>query len=236
MEWINEIGQDIYEDDIVNIETQDLDSWRVDRLGNITGSKFGDLIVSDKKGGYTLSKSKTAENLIYKIAWERLLKQGNYSNGLGRLEINSRETNYGTDYENQARLKFEEKTGLQVISDNQFLKVDEWIGGTPDGFVNNDAIIEIKCPYNGGNHLKTLLTGEIYNTDYIYQIQGYLWITGRQKCYFVTYDPDLIDELQLSIIEVQRDEILISAIKEILEMVKEKIKEILQSEILTTKK
>lgn len=237
MNWLDEIGNDFYEDEFVEFNNEsnkyyDELEWKKERMGNITGSNFGKLVVKDKKGGYTLSISQSAENLIYRIAWERLLKSGNASNGLGRLEINSRETNYGSDWEDHARVMYEQATGNKVVSDNRYFTKDEYIGGTPDGFVGDDGIIEIKCPYNGGNHLKSMLTGTIYNSEYIYQIQGYLWITNRKWCDFVTYDPDMPEELQLNIIRITRDEEIISGIDKVLKMVKERIKEILNNEKL----
>jgi hypothetical protein len=236
MEWLDEIGnEEFYEDEVVELSDEFEDEkieWKKNRLGNITGSNFGKLVVKDKKGGYTLSTSATAENLIYKIAWERLLKTGNISNGLGRLEINSKETNHGSDWESHARKMYEQISGNIVVSDNKYYPFDEFIGGTPDGFVGEDGIIEIKCPYNGGNHLKTMLTGKIYNSEYEYQIQGYLWITRRKWCDFITYDPDLIEGLQLNIIRVERDENIIEGISMVMEMVKEKIKQILENEKL----
>ncbi len=203
--------------------------WKIDRLGNITGSTFGKLIKTDRKGGFKLSDGLTAEGLIYKIAWERLLKNGNISNGLGRLNFSSQATNHGNDYEGEAILKYIEQTKAEVIYEQQFIKLDEWIGGTPDGFIGKDGLIEVKAPFNGGNHLKTLLTGEIYNKEHFYQIQGYLWITGRKWCDYVTYDPDLIDALQISINRVERDEEVISAIAEIMEEVKTKIQAIIDT-------
>lgn len=237
MDWLDEIGNDFYEDEVVESNNEFVDEeleWKKNRLGSVTGSNFGKLVVKDKKGGFTLSTSSTADTLIYKIAWERLLKSGNVSNGLGRLEINSKETNHGSDWESHARDLYEKKTGNKVVSDNKYFAKDEYIGGTPDGFVGEDGLIEIKCPYNGGNHLKTMLTGKIYNTDYEYQVQGYLWITGRKWCDFITYDPDLIDELQINIIRIDRDESIIKGIEFVMDMVKEKIKNILENEKINT--
>ena len=235
MDWLNNIGEDIPEDSYL-VDTNTIDSekeWLTERLGMVTGSNFGKLIVKSRdKKSYVLSSGVTAQNLIYKIAWERLLKGGNISNGLGRLNISSQAMQHGNDYEGLAIIKYKEVTGTKVISEQSFIKLDEFIGGTPDGFIGKDGIIEVKCPYNGGNHLKSLLTGEIYNTDYVYQIQGYLWVTDRKWCDFVTYDPDLIDGLQLNIIRVERDEELIESIKTIMELVKDKIKEIMQNEKL----
>lgn len=235
MEWLNNIGNDVPEDDYLidaNVFDEEKE-WLTDRLGMITGSNFGKLVVQTRdKKGYTLSKGVTAEKLIYKIAWERLLTYGNISNGLGRLNISSREMQHGNDYEGQAILKYEEVTGNKVISEQRFIKHDDWIGGTPDGFINDDGLLEVKCPFNGGNHLKSLLTGEIYNKEYIYQIQGYLWVTGRKWCDFVTYDPDLLEGLQINIIKIPRDEELIKAISKVMELVKTKIKEIIEHEKL----
>jgi len=238
MNWLKEIGKDITNDDYIetiNVEDS-TDKWYRDRLGMITGSNFGKLIVKSKdKKTYTVSKSMTSEKLIYKIAWERLLKSGNVSNGLGRLNVSSKEMQHGNDYEGEAILKYQEYTGNKVISEQSFIKYDDFIGGTPDGFVGSEGIIEVKCPYNGGNHLKSLMTGEIYNNDYIYQIQGYLWITGRKWCDFITYDPDLIEGLQINIIRVDRNEDIINSIKDIMEIVKDKINSIVNNEKLNKK-
>ncbi|MCT4228673.1 YqaJ viral recombinase family protein [Elizabethkingia anophelis] len=229
--WLDEIGnEEFYENyqlpDVINDDSKSETDWKESRLGMVTGSNFGKLVVSDKKGGYTLSKGQTAENLIYRIAWERLVKNGNITNGLGRLDISSKEIQHGTDYEGEAIMKYSEITGNKVVSLQEFVKLDEFIGGTPDGFVGNDGIVEVKCPWNGGNHLRTLLTGKIYNSDYEFQVQGYLWITKRNWCDFITYDPDLIEGLQISITRVERDEKMITGIEQVMEQVKAKIREI----------
>lgn len=229
-DWLDDIQIDAEELDlpIMPSESAEEEEWLTQRLGNITGSNFGKLVKKDKQGGYMLSTGKVAENLIYKIAWERLLKEGNISNGLGRLSVSSQAITHGNDYEQLAITKYEEETNRKVERTQRYVALDDFIGGTPDGFIGKDGIIEVKCPFNGGNHLKTLLTGEIYNQEYIYQIQGYLLITGCKWCDFVTYDPDLIDGLQLTITRVERDEVVISAIAEILDEVKEKIKDIIK--------
>lgn len=230
--WMDEIGKDeFYEPlpDLVSKEQQTEIEWREKRLGMITGSNFGKLIKSDRKGGYTLSASKTAKDLIYKIAWERLLKEGNISNGLGRLNISSQSMNHGNDYEPEAILKYKEITGNEVIYKQNFVELDNYIGGTPDAYVGDDGIIEVKCPFNGGNHLESMLDNVIYNPEHVYQIQGYLWMTGRQWCDYVTYDPDLIESLQINIIRVERDEDIIEGIKSVMSLVKEKIKLIINN-------
>lgn len=239
MNWLDEIGSEEYYEELPSLETtkdtKDTEElqWLEKRLGMITGSQFGKLVKKTKdKQSFTLSQSETTDNLIYKIAWERLLKSGNISNGLGRLNISSKSVEHGNDYEGEAILKYEEQTGNKVDYTQRFIEFDEWIGGTPDGFIDDDGLIEVKCPWNGGNHIKSLIEEKIYNQEYIYQIQGYFWITDRQWCDFVTYDPDLVEELQLNIIRVYRDEQIIEGIKAVMQMVKDKIENIINNKKL----
>ena len=228
-----ELNNDLdYLESLGDTEKKEIDQWQLDRLGKATGSNFGKLVKSDRKGGYTLSTAKTATDLIYKIAWERLLKEGNISNGLGRLNVSSQSMNHGNDYEGEAILKYMESTGEKVRYAQEFVQLDEWIGGTPDGYIGEDGLIEVKCPWNGGNHLQSMLEQKIYNPEYVYQIQGYLWITGRKWCDFVTYDPDLVESLQLNIIRVERDEEIIKGIRLVMDQVKEKIQLIINNEKL----
>lgn len=215
-----------------SLESTQFEEWQKSRLGKITGSTFGKLIVSDKKGGYKLSTSQTAKTLIYKIAWERLLLNGDVSNGLGRLNFSSAATNHGNDYEGAAVLEFEKQTGLKVDYIQNFICNDDWVGGTPDGYIGKDGIIEIKAPFNGGNHIQTLIEGEIYNKEHYFQIQGYLWLTGRKWCKYVTYDPDLIEGVNLCVLNIDRDEDVIDAIAKVMEEVKDRVIEVLENKIL----
>ncbi len=235
MSWLDNIGQEDHYESLpeIHIEGEDAETeWKKQRLGMITGSNFGKLVKTAGKNGFKLSESKTANDLIYKIAWERLLKEGNISNGLGRLNVSSQSMNHGNDYEGPAILKYQEIKGVEVQYFQKFVQHDDFIGGTPDAYVGDEGLVEVKCPWNGGNHLQSLLEGTIYNPDHLYQIQGYLWITGRKWCDYVTYDPDLIETLQINIIRVDRDEEIIDGISEVMEAVKEKIKTIINNEKL----
>lgn len=206
------------------------DKWRKDRLGMITGSQFGKLVVRSKdRKGYTLSKGEVATKLIYRIAWERLLSTGNISNGLGRLDFSSPSVEHGHEFEAEAVMKYTERTGNRVDYHQEFITHGKYIGGTPDGYIGKDGLIEVKCPWDGGNHIRGILTGEVYNQEYIYQMQGYLWLTRRKWCDFVTYDPDLNEAYQLNIIRVYRDEEIIRGIQEVLAEVKKKIQSIMRN-------
>lgn len=212
-----------------NEETQyegDDIAWLRKRAGKVTASSFANFIKKDKSGGYKLSDGKVAEDLIYKIAWERFIINGNIADAFNRISISSKATEHGIENEGVAAFRYQEFTGNKLQYVNRFVQSGEWIGGTPDGFIGDDGIIEIKCPFNGGNHLKTLLKKEVYNSDYIYQIQGYLWLTGRKWCDFVSYDPDMPQPLDIAVVRVDRDETIIEAIQTIITEVVEKINQI----------
>ena len=61
------------------------------------------------------------------------------------------------------------------------------------------------------NHLGNLRENQQL-TDYMYQVQGYMWITNRHYCDLVSFDPRFKSELKLHIITVQRDPEIIQAI------------------------
>jgi hypothetical protein len=50
-------------------------------------------------------------------------------------------------------------------------------------------------------------------SEYYKQIQCQLWVTGRQWCDFVSYDPRLPKRNQLLIVRTERDEKLIAEMK-----------------------
>ncbi len=206
---------------------QDIE-WLRKRAGKVTASNFANFIKKDKNGGYKLSDGKVAEDLIYKIAWERFVINGNIADAFNRVSISSKATEHGIENEGAAVYRYQQVTGTQVDYINRFVQIGEWIGGTPDGYIGEDGIIEVKCPFNGGNHLRSLLTKEVYNTDYIYQIQGYLWLTKRKWCDFISYDPDMPQPLDIAIIRVERDETIIEALQQVIGEVVEKIKSLEQ--------
>lgn len=212
--------------EFLNVTDQEAE-WRKERLGKVTGSQLGKLVVKDKKNdSYKLSVGKVASDLLYKIAWERFLITE--SEGMNRLNVSSQSMQHGNDYELSAIEKFIEVTGIDVEkTDYKFINKGDFFGGTPDGFIGKDGLIEVKAPWNGGNHLKTLLTGQIYNDDHFYQIQGYLYLTDREYCWYVTYDPDLPEGLNISYNKIKRDEGVIQAIENIVNECKEVIQDLI---------
>jgi hypothetical protein len=138
--------------------------------------------------------------------------------GVESKELNLYAFEHGKKWEPVARQEFGKETFLAVdVPDEEERRIFhpkyDFICGEPDGFIGSDALIEIKCPENPDNHLNNLLTGAQVD-DYYAQIQGYLWITGRQLCYFTSFHPDPNwGNRRLYIQEVKRNETYIEVLE-----------------------
>jgi hypothetical protein len=109
---------------------------------------------------------------------------------------------WGTEQEAAARAAYEQRTGIEV-EETGFVAHDTlYAGCSPDGLVDWDGLIEIKCPYNSAVHIETLLGG--MPADHMAQVQGQMWITGRQWCDFVSFDPRMPEPLQLHVQRINR--------------------------------
>jgi putative phage-type endonuclease len=188
--------------------------WFINRQGNFTGSEIWKLMTEARSKKDVLSK--TAETYILEKVWEKLsgeVKQG----------INNMATEWGNDNEPTAKKFYSSVTGNEV-KDSLMLYSNEIQGltGSPDGLVGEDGLIEIKCPYNGANHLKycfitkdeTFLSEQ---PEYYYQMQCYMLLSGRKWCDFVSFDPRIISDLGLFIYRVNANE-------EVIEKMTEKVK------------
>lgn len=96
----------------------------------------------------------------------------------------------GHEMEAQARITYEARTGLLAQESGIVKTDDDWFGYSTDGEVNDDGLIEIKAPVDTQKIIAMLSTGDV--SEYIHQMQGGMWITGRKWCDFIMYVPDLV--------------------------------------------
>jgi hypothetical protein len=87
----------------------------------------------------------------------------------------------------------------------------ERFGASPDGFVGDDGLVEIKCP-NTSTHIGYMLAG-IVPEEYEPQMQTAMACTGRKWCDFVSFDSRLPAHLQLFVRRLYRDDTRIAAIE-----------------------
>jgi hypothetical protein len=111
----------------------------------------------------------------------------------------------GKVVEERARSFYELKKNVDVTRVGFVLRDDGRVGCSPDGFVGDDGILEIKCP-KPENHVGYLLDSE--GIGYRCQVQGMLWLTGRRWVDTISYHPDFSPAL----VRVARDEEFIGAL------------------------
>lgn len=171
--------------------------WFFQRLGKCTASRVADVIAKTKTG-YSTSR----ENYRIELALERLTgqRQESYTNGAMQ---------WGTDTEPLARAAYEAHTG-HIVEEVPMIAhpTIALSGASPDGLVNRDGQIEVKCP-NSATHAKTLLSKKP-DGKYITQMQWQMACTGRDWCDFVSFDPRFPEHLQLCVIRVERDAAMIA--------------------------
>jgi len=171
----------------------------MNKRGKLTPSCFADIMTAGRAKADRFGK--TAWTYAYKVACERL--------GVEFPEVWAKAMEWGVENELDAIEAYQTQTG-QLVTLNDVIQHPtlDYVAGTPDGLIGSEGIIEVKCPYNSINHLMNLKNGSQLD-DYKYQIQGYLWITGRKWCDFVSYDPRFKKDLQLAIYRVDRDQEMI---------------------------
>lgn len=106
---------------------------------------------------------------------------------------------HGHQYESVAAAKFENDKGLTTSPCGMFVSSSHpYLAASPDRLLNEDCVIEVKCPYTARDKDITeinvpwlQLHGNELTLDrshsYFFQIQGQLFCTKRRKCILVVY-------------------------------------------------
>jgi len=167
--------------------------WFAQRLGKVTASRVADVIAKTKTG-YSTSR----DNYMAQLVCERM------TNTVAESFTNSA-MQHGVDTEPLARAAYE--AHADVLVDEVAMITHPTIeaaGASPDGYVGDEGLLEVKCP-NSATHIDTLLT-QVVPGKYITQMQWQMACTGRKWCDFVSFDPRLPIELQLFVKRVNRDD------------------------------
>lgn len=169
--------------------------WHAARVGVITASKFREAIETTQKG------KPTAKSSLYaaQVAIERISGQP-CDEG-----FNSWQMKRGQEMEPLARMEYEAHTENLASESGIVLTDDRLFGYSTDGLVGADGLIEIKSLVSAIGVLEMWRDRDL--SEYMHQIQGGLWITGRKWCDFVMYAPQLEPVgKQLFCQRVERDE------------------------------
>lgn len=172
--------------------TQGSEAWHLMRLGKITASRINDVVAMIKTG-----EAATRADYRIELVCERLT--GKPTEGFTNSHMER-----GIELEPFARSAYEIATSTFVeqvaFIDHPRLKNT---GASPDGLVGNDGLIEIKCPAVK-THIKTLVDKKA-PSKYMNQMQWQMACTKRLWVDFVSYCPELPENMQLFIKRVERD-------------------------------
>lgn len=97
-------------------------------------------------------------------------------------------TDWGTANEPGALVDFTMETGLSV-SPAPFVPFSDWAGASPDGYVENGGLIEVKCPYKFRKEPNPNFLSAKEQPHYYAQMQFQMHCTGESKCYFYQWAP-----------------------------------------------
>ena len=113
-------------------------------------------------------------------------------------------TEWGNQHENDALIRYEEHT-FSTVTDKQKGVADGWLSCTPDGYVGEDGLVEVKCPFTTKVHMGYLLEPDSLRDQYYDQCQFQLMLTGRDWCDLVSYDPRWKDPLDIVVARIEPD-------------------------------
>ena len=159
------------------------EEWYAIRKGKMTASK-AHVVITNGTGLDTYISELMAE----------------YYSSEPQEQISNKDIQRGIDLEPQARNMFMLETGL-TVKQVGFITVNEYVGCSPDGLIDDDGLVEYKCP-NDKNYFQLLLTEKI-KPEYISQMQWQMHNTKRNYCYFCAYNPNF--ERSLFIKKIEKD-------------------------------
>lgn len=121
-------------------------------------------------------------------------------------EFSFKQTEWGKEYEHEARSYFEFETGLKV-NEVAFIyrDKDKRFGVSPDGLIDGKKIgLELKCPFTTKVFVEFACCEKI-KKEYIEQCQYSMWVTGYDAWYFANYDPRIKGK-KLHHVLIERDQ------------------------------
>ena len=167
------------------------DAWHMLRKGRLTASNFGPVLESKR----------VTPSLVKRV--------------LGEYDVSRVQAiRWGIVNEKEGIKAFTNYTKLPVQHTGLWLHTSGVLGASPDGLVGSDAVLEVKCPFTQRNatiaealECKNFCLekkGQGYalkkSSHYWHQVQGQMYITGRNICYFVVWTTK-----ESAILPIQKD-------------------------------
>ncbi|MBX3704016.1 MAG: YqaJ viral recombinase family protein [Steroidobacteraceae bacterium] len=185
---------------------QGSEEWHQARCGAITASMFATarsrLKTGPSKGDFTAA----AKDYAFRVAVERISGEP-LDEGFETWQMQR-----GHELEPEARMEHELQSGLIITRAGYVSTDDGRFGGSADGLIGEDGGSEYKCLVSP-TRLRQVLVGDDLS-EFIDQVQGCLWLTGRKFWHFCLFCPALAPiGKQLYWREIRRDDAYIEALE-----------------------
>ena len=159
---------------IIHNFEQKSEAWHEARCGRVTGTRFKALVSGES--------TQTYKDLVTNIACEIITRRQEDT-------YTSPDMERGVELEPVARELYAEIMDVRVleigfITPDEDTPYAEWVGISPDGVIKN-SLLEIKCP-KARTHLENIEANKL-PSEYRYQVQGQLFVTGFEYCDFMSY-------------------------------------------------
>lgn len=156
------------------MEKQRSSEWFEKRKGRVTGSNVGAVL--------GMNPYKTADDVLREMV--------RAYHGAKREFTGNAATEWGSFNEEGATAEFEMEHGLKVEECGFFVHPKhDWLGASPDGLVDDDAVAEIKCPYGQRKKSPPEFKSVEDQEHYFAQMQIEMYCSGRSRCYFYQWGP-----------------------------------------------
>jgi len=117
-------------------------------------------------------------------------------------------TERGNELEPVARSMYELEKGVEVDQIG-FCQLNDFVGCSPDGIIDTDGIVEIKCPDD--KTYFNILIDEKIDSGYIWQCNMNMLILERKWCDLIFYNPNF--EKSMKIFRLEPNEIMFEQLK-----------------------
>lgn len=166
-------------------------------------ASVADAIEGKPVGDYT----EAAKNYAFMLACERIAGEP-----LQDEQFQTFAMRRGNELEPEARLLHEQRIGKFIERAGFVLTDDHLFGASADGLIDNDGGSEYKCLVSPARIRSVLLDNDI--SEFMDQVQGCMWITGRKWWHFALYCPALKPiGKELTIFPIERDDNYIEALE-----------------------
>lgn len=149
------------------------EEWFKARQGRVTGSAVGAIL--------GLSPFQRPDDVMRKMCRDY--------HGLPNEFKGNVATEWGTLHEPGAIIEYEMMTERNVVPAS-FVTHEDWLGASPDGYVGEKGLIEVKCPYGLRHEFAPVRFKALKQQQHYYaQVQVQLFVTNRDWCDFWQWTP-----------------------------------------------